>query len=116
VTDAAELRYRYEERAAICEFDGKIDRARAEARAWHEVAPIWYRESGTHVAGNICAGCARPLASGADAVPLPNGERAHAGNNYACIHAYAKRWKGAAAAALAAIGIPAPRQGEGRAA
>jgi hypothetical protein len=39
--DASDFRDRYEERAAIVQFDGGGDRARAEARAWNEVVAIW---------------------------------------------------------------------------
>src|SRR5215469_16142093 len=42
----AELRDIFTERAGICEFDGQLKREDAEARAWREVAAIWYRQHG----------------------------------------------------------------------
>jgi hypothetical protein len=107
------LRDCYEERAAIRQFDGGEDRARAEARAWHEVAGRWYREYGTPTSAALCAGCGIPIGDGADVLLLPRGERAHAGDGYACVRAYGKRWKREAAAALANIGIPAPSESDG---
>jgi hypothetical protein len=110
--DAADLRDRYEERAAICEFDGGRDRARAEARAWKEVANIWHRQHGTRTSGDLCAGCGEALGDEADVLLLPHGERAHADDGYTCIRAYGRRWKSEAAAALAALGIPSPSAAE----
>src|SRR6266481_6009633 len=55
VLDATGLRDRYE--AAICEFKGHEDRARAEARAWNDVASIWYRQHGERTPRPLCAGC-----------------------------------------------------------
>jgi hypothetical protein len=39
---------------------------------------------------------------------LPHGERAHAGDGYACIRAHGRRWKRETAAALEVIGIQTP--------
>jgi hypothetical protein len=54
---------------------------------------------------------AKPLA-GAEVLLLPHGEHAHANPDYGCIIAYGRRWKGAAASALAQYGIPAPEGDE----
>ena len=108
--DAGALRDRYEERAAIIEFDGQEDRARAQARAWHEVAAIWYRQHGKRTPGHLCAGCGLPIKD-SNVFTLPLGERVHAGDSdraYKCLHAYGHRWKATAAKALVEIGIPAP--------
>jgi hypothetical protein len=106
--NAAGLYARYEERAGIVEHDGDLDRAVAEARAWHEVAGIWWRQHGSRVWDHLCAGCGRPLGDSSDVLLLPHGERAHAGEAHQCVLAYGRRWKREAAAALAEIGIPAP--------
>ena len=103
--DAADLRYRYDERAAICQFDGHQDRLRAESRAWHEVAAICYRQHGTQVSHHLCAGCGRPIDDSGEVLLMPHGERVHAGTVQRCILAYGRRWKGEAAVALTAIGI-----------
>ncbi len=108
--EAADLLDRYEERAAICQFDGDLDRARAEARAWNEVAAIWYRQHGTRTSGNLCAGCGKMLGDEAGVLLLPHGERVHTDGGYACIHAYGRRWKRQVAIALAAIGIETPTE------
>ena len=79
----------------------------AHAMAWNTVAAEWHRHHGERVPSGICAGCRKPLA-GAEVLLLPHGEHAHADPDYACITAYGRRWKGAAASALAQYGIPAP--------
>ena len=106
--EAVDFHTRYEECVATCEFDSGQDRARTEARAWNEVAALWYRQLGTSTSGDLCAGCGQALGAEADALLLPHGERAHARNGYACILAYGRRWKREAVAGLEAIGIPTP--------
>ena len=106
--DADDLRHRYEERAAICESDGQQDRPRAESRAWHEVAAIWYRQNGTRTRSDLCAGCGKPISESDEVLLMPHGERAHAGQVQRCVIAYGRRWKTEAAIALMAIGIPSP--------
>ena len=108
ILDGDDLRHRYEERAGICEFDGHQDRPRAESRAWHEVAAIWYRQHGNKTPDHICAGCGKPLGDSDVVWVMPGGERAHAGTVQRCIIAYGRRWKTEAADALMAIGIPSP--------
>jgi hypothetical protein len=88
--------------------DGRDTPAKAQARAWNAVAALWNRQQGTRTSGALCAGCGKPLNGEADVLLLPYGERAHTGNGYSCIHAYGRRWRREAAAALAAIGIPTP--------
>ncbi len=106
------LRDRYEERAATQQFDAGKDRARAEARAWHEVAAIWHRQHGERSPRGICAGCGHPL-GGTEIITLPRGDRVHAGAGnraFQCLGMYSQRWKAAAAIALANMGIPAPKE------
>ena len=79
----------------------------AHDMAWSVVAAEWHRLHGERVPTGICAGCHEPLA-GAEVLLLPHGEHAHADADYACIVAYGRRWKGAAASALAQYGIRAP--------
>ena len=102
--DATDLCCLYYERAAIFEFDGGEGRAKAEARAWNQVARHWHRQHGSPASDNLCAGCGQPIEGAPEVVLFPRGERAHAGNGSDCI----RRWKAAAAVALAAIGIPTP--------
>jgi hypothetical protein len=106
--DAVALRDCYEERAAICQFDGHRDRSRAEARAWNQVAFLWHRQHGSRIPSDLCAGCGKPIRDEAEVQLLPHGERAHADGSDACIQAYGRRRKSEAATALTAIGIPTP--------
>ncbi len=108
ILDAVDLRSRYEERAAICEFDGGLDRARAEALAWREIAAIWYRQDGKRMPSHLCAGCGQDLLNDPNVFLLPHGERAHAGTGNNCVVRYGERWQRQAAIALAVIGIPTP--------
>jgi hypothetical protein len=105
--NVGDLWYRYEERAAIRQYDGGESRAVAETMAWQEVAVLWYREHGHRIPAHLCAGCHGPL-DGAEVLLLPHGERAHADAGDVCIRLYGGRWKRQAAIALAAIGIPVP--------
>jgi len=105
--EAVELRDLYEERAAIRQFDGGYTKDQAERLAWAEVAALWYRLHGERVPAALCAGCGEPI-SGHAVHLLPHGERAHADGNHACIIAYGRRWRSAAALALSAIGISTP--------
>jgi hypothetical protein len=107
VLDAADLRDRYAERAAIVEFDGKVGRARAEARAWNEVAVIWFRQHGEKAPDGRCAYCGRALSDEADVLLLTRCERSRASPE-CCIITYGQRWRCQAAVGLAAIGIPTP--------
>lgn len=104
--DSEDLRDRYEERAAISEYEGGLDRANAEAVAWEEVAAIWYRFHGTPAPHSLCAGCGQPLTDSSNVFLLPHGERAHTGTGNSCIMRYTDRWKRQASAALATIDIP----------
>jgi hypothetical protein len=81
--------------------------AQVERMAWNAVAGEWHRQNGERAPEGICAGCCQPLA-GVDVLLLPHGEHAHADADYACIAAYGRRWRWAAAVALAQYGIPAP--------
>lgn len=108
--NAADIRYLYHERAAICEFDAGQDRARAESIAWNHVALHWHHQNSPPTSDDLCAGCREPLDGAPDVVLFPHGERAHADSGFDCIHRYIIRWKREAANALAAIGIPTPTE------
>jgi hypothetical protein len=83
---------------------------RTAGHAWNKAALAWYVARGTPTLGDLCAGCGKPLA-GTEIIDLwPHGERAHAGGDYKCILAYGRRWRRAAAAALAPYGIPTPAE------
>jgi hypothetical protein len=112
---AADWQVEYDERAAIHEFDGHRPRPAAERMAWNHVAALWYRHHGKRVQGALCAGCGELLngTDGADILLLPHGERAHVtagAGGYSCIERYGMRWKRAAAAALARMGIRPPAE------
>jgi hypothetical protein len=80
----------------------------AQNMAWNTVAAEWHRQHGERIPAAICAGCGKPLA-GAEVLLLPHGEHAHADPDLACVIAYGRKWKRAAAIALAQYGISAPR-------
>jgi len=112
--NGAGLRDCYEERAAICQSNGREDRARAETRAWNAVAAIWHRQHGQRSPAGICAGCSRAL-GGAEVITLPHGDRVHVGTGeqvFQCLLLHGRHWKGTAAAALKALGIPVPASEE----
>jgi hypothetical protein len=85
--------------------------AQAQRLAWSAVATDWYRSHGKRVPDGLCAGCGEPL-SGAGVSLLPYGERAHADDEHKCIIAYGRRWKRAAAAALASHSISLPSRSQ----
>ena len=88
--DAADLLDRYDERAAIVQFDGGQDRPRAEARAWNEVASLWHHQHGTRTSSDLCAGCGKPLAGSAVRV-LPRGNTIHGYSDDRCLLAYGRQ-------------------------
>jgi hypothetical protein len=106
-TGAADLRMRYEERAAIRQHSGHYAKAEAERLAWAEVALDWYRQHGQRMPGHLCAGCGETL-HGATVHALPHGEHVHTEDGDRCLLRYGRRRRRLAALALAAIGIPTP--------
>lgn len=80
----------------------------AAALAWGAITAAWHKEHGERIPKHLCAGCLEPIDSGA-VLMLADGCRVHL-RDLDCVIAYGKRWRGAAARALAALGIPAPAE------
>jgi len=89
-----------EERAALRQYDGRYSRGDAERLAWEELECHWHRLCGERVPRNLCAGCLRPIDTG-EALDLDDGCRVH----LACVTRYGRRWREAAARALATLGL-----------
>lgn len=105
---AADWRGFYAERAAIREYDGQRPRAEAERLAWGELLVAWHRTHGVRPPTWQCAGCAAPL-SGAEVFELADTARVHDAPDFTCLIAYGRRWRAAAQAGLAALGLEPPR-------
>jgi hypothetical protein len=99
----------FEERTAHREFDGGYSRAEAERLAFGEMILEWHRRHSARSDPHCCAGCGDELVGG-NILALCDGARVHfdgvRGVN--CITAYGKKWRGAAVAALRAIGLVPP--------
>jgi hypothetical protein len=102
--DPAWWRDLLDERAAIRQFDGGYGHAEAERLAWEEIECLRHRLFGERVSRDLCAGCLQPIAP-AQALALDHGCRVH----LACVSRYGRRWREAAATALAALGLYPPR-------
>jgi hypothetical protein len=98
--DPAWWRDQLEERAAIRQFDGGFSRAEAERLAWEDLQHCRHRLCGERISPDLCAGCRQPI-DPARALTLDDGCAVHLG----CVTRYGRRWREAAAAALAALGL-----------
>ena len=98
----------FEERSAICEYDGGHTRAEAEVLAWGELQNRWHFEHGARVARDLCAGCRQPIGS-ADVLDLIDGNRIHLRSDHACLIRHGERWRAAATRALLALGLRPPQ-------
>lgn len=105
--DATNWRAFFDERVAIREFGGHRSRAEAERLAWGETLAAWHNAHGHPPPRAWCAGCGKPLSSGA-VMDIWDGARVHDVPGYGCLIAYGKRWRGAATAGLAALGLTPP--------
>jgi hypothetical protein len=101
-------RDRYEERAAIRQFDGGYTREEAERLAWSEIEDQWHLAHGERVPYDLCAGCRRSIGF-AKALDLMDGNRAHHDIENACLIRHGERWRVAATRGLEALGMQAPR-------
>ena len=70
----------------------------------------WHKARGEPPPRALSAGCGEP-ASGAEIMEIWDGARVHLAPGYACLIAYGKRWRVAATAALAALGVTPPEGG-----
>jgi hypothetical protein len=88
----------------------------ARSLAWGEAECIWHERHGVRPEPHHCAGCQSPLADQA-AMDLWDGASVHWDDAHGldCLILYGQRWRGAAAAGLAALGLKAPAvDGDGR--
>jgi hypothetical protein len=98
-----------EERAAIREIDGGYPREEAEGLAFGDVILEWHHRYGVRPASHRCAGCDDELTGEAGLV-LSDGARVHLDDmrGVDCAIAYGLKWRGAAVAALRALGVDPP--------
>lgn len=82
--------------------------------AWGETLTEWHKAHGVPPPARLCAGCGQPL-SGASAMEVWDGGCVHDSPAYACLIAYGRRWRAAAAEALAGMGITPPEHPAGAA-
>jgi hypothetical protein len=79
----------------------------AQRLAWGELQCDWHMQHGTRLPAWQCAGCLRPI-GGLAAIDMPDGNRVHL-EPLDCAVAFGKRWREAADAALAELGLGEPR-------
>jgi hypothetical protein len=91
------------------ELGGTRSHAEAARLAWGELECRWHRLYGARLPEWRCAGCGSPI-GGWRALPLGDGNRVHLDDarGLDCVIAYGERWRGAAARALAAMGLDPP--------
>ena len=104
--EASDWRDLYAERAAIREYDGGLDRAIAEQRAFDDVLQEWGQQHPQKEELHLCIGCGEPL--GKVTIALPNGARAHYEPGRICLEAGVAVFQRGAIAALASFGIVPP--------
>ena len=100
----------FDERAAHREFDGGHSRPEAERLAFGEMTLEWHRRHGARPDPLRCAGCGDELPS-ETGLTLCDGARVHFDGirGTDCIISYGKKWRGAAVAALRALGFDPPQ-------
>jgi hypothetical protein len=101
----------FEERAAHREFDGQRSRAEAERLAWDDCILEWHRRYAGRASRDLCAGCRRPIGT-SEALTLWDGNRVHDQSGQECLRTYGQRWRGTAARALVALGLPSAASGQ----
>jgi hypothetical protein len=108
--DGTDWRHDYEERAAIAEHDGGLDRAEAECRAFEAAVVHWMNcNPPTDPGPDHCAGCGGPLGHiGRDSVPVIRGNGEHVWVHHRCHHRLMARRYAEAVEALAAMGLTPP--------
>ena len=107
VLTIGEIRDRYDERAAIGEFDHGLSRAEAERRAWDSAIVLYLNSHpGPPVNETECPACRRRMAD--DTVPLLRPGGGHTLVHANCTPRYLAERRAEAAKALVASGIPKP--------
>jgi len=109
-SEAADWRFRFEERAAFLEFCGRYRRDMAEQLAYGDCIERWYELHPLQHQPAFCDGCGAPLA--ADVLDLPDGGRVHWEHyrEFTCLIAYGFTRKLRAVQALAALGLQPPER------
>jgi hypothetical protein len=79
-------------------------KALAKRVAWGTVEVRWHLEHGEHPGPDRCAGCDDLIDEGRG-IELADGARVHIAHGDACIIAYGRKWRGAAATGLHAVGL-----------
>ena len=97
----------FEERAAICEFDGGLPRPEAEACAFDCCVVEWLNRNPAPSPPGSCAACGRGECSGGPLVPFGNDTSGHAWLHRACWSAWHLGREAEAMAALASMDIQA---------
>jgi len=96
---------RYRERLAA--FSALHGPEEARRRAFGTLQVMWHREHGPRAPATSCAGCGGKIGDD-PALDLADGTRVHDRGDHACLIAYGGLWRGRAADALSAEGIPRP--------
>jgi hypothetical protein len=99
--DSLDWKDAFEERAAICEFDGLYPRPVAEVLAFGDIVNQWHFQNAVVEPGQ-CAGCGHHAEC--DVIRLADCADVHLG----CVRAYGLKWRRAASDALAAMGLTIP--------
>jgi hypothetical protein len=108
--DPAWWRGLFEERAAIREIDRGRLREDAEGLAFGDVILEWHQRHGVRPDSRRCACCGDELVGEAGFV-LCDGARVHLDGvrGVNCVIGYGQKWRGAAVAALRALGVDPPK-------
>jgi hypothetical protein len=105
--DATDYKALFDERTAILQFEGRMIRSEAEARAVEHCVTEWLNRHPSSSPAGHCVWCGNPEPTGAAVVPFGVGER-HAWLHPRCWPAWYRRRRADALAALRAFGIPVP--------
>ena len=108
--DATDWRAFYEERAAIVEYEGGLERVEAERLAFEWTLVHWlYSHPPTSSSPDVCVGCGKALIIvGKDGMPLLTGRGGHVWIHHKCFQRYMEIRRGEALKALAEGGLVPP--------
>jgi hypothetical protein len=81
--------------------------AEAQPKAFERVLHEWHQRH-AWPGSEYCAGCGGDLAGGQSIHEFPTGESVHLTDDLACWLEFGRRWRAAAVAGLADLGIEAP--------
>jgi hypothetical protein len=97
----------FDERAAICEFDGGLPRPDAEARAFDCCVVEWLNRNATSSAPGRCLNCGDTARDGNPVLPFGTDTSGHAWVHRSCWPAWHRAREAEAVAALSSMGIRA---------